>query len=439
MRARRRFPFPLVAGITLLASAAALSAGAASAAPLVVGDTTPPKVYTQNFGPRAVDLAAGTKDVVITLTTTDETGVRTPTAGFRAVNTDESFGFGPMTRVSGTAQQTNWQRRITVPTSALRTWYVVVNPLVDTLGNAETQSHPDFSAMTGYNSSIPSAPTAPSALSGFPGNTMANIYCMGGPEWNGGSPITGYRVTATPGGMTMTGTSCNFLMKGLTNGVTYTFTVAAINARGASEESRPTAPMTARPAFRKTPPPVVTGVAKVAYTLTAAPGTWEPTPDQLTYRWGHLKDDGSGTATPIAGATSLTYKVKESDRGHRLAFEVTASKAGGYPTVTRAFWTTRVPLGLTVKPTPVVTGTAKVGSTLTATAGTWEPAPVTLTYRWYRVASTGSTSPISGATARSYTPVATDGGYRLQVVVTGSKAEYQTVLRPSAVTAAVAR
>ncbi|PVZ52333.1 hypothetical protein C9424_20360, partial [Arthrobacter sp. H-02-3] len=33
-------------------------------------------------------------------------------------------------------------------------------------------------------------------------------------------------------------------------------------------------------------------------------------------------------------------------------------------------------------PVPTITGTAKVGSTLTAVPGTWGPAPVTLAYQW---------------------------------------------------------
>ena len=58
-------------------------------------------------------------------------------------------------------------------------------------------------------------------------------------------------------------------------------------------------------------------------------------------------------------------------------------------------------LKLKTTSTPTVSGTAKVGSTLTAKAGTWAPAPVTLAYQWYR----GSVR-IAGATKSTYTVTA---------------------------------
>ncbi|GAB4100705.1 S8 family serine peptidase [Sinomonas halotolerans] len=84
-------------------------------------------------------------------------------------------------------------------------------------------------------------------------------------------------------------------------------------------------------------------------------------------------------------------------------------------------------------PVPTVGGTAKVGSTLTATAGTWEPAPVELAYQWKR----GGVA-IPGATAAAYTAVAADAGTSLSVTVTGTKSGFDPVSQTSAGTAAVA-
>jgi hypothetical protein len=64
---------------------------------------------------------------------------------------------------------------------------------------------------------------------------------------------------------------------------------------------------------------------------------------------------------------------------------------------------------------------------------------VTLTYRWYRVSTTGASTAISSATAGRYLATAADRGFRLKVTVTGSKAGYTTVARTSAMTAGVAR
>jgi hypothetical protein len=55
---------------------------------------------------------------------------------------------------------------------------------------------------------------------------------------NTGIPtVTSYRVTSTPGGITATGASSPITVSGLTNGTSYTFTVAAINAAGTGPES----------------------------------------------------------------------------------------------------------------------------------------------------------------------------------------------------------
>ena len=99
----------------------------------------------------------------------------------------------------------------------------------------------------------PAAPAAPTVV---PGNGDA-VVSFTAPVWDGGSPVTGHRVTAAPGGASCTATapatSCT--VGGLTNGTGYTFTVAAINAVGTGVSSP--ASTTARPG----PPPAPTSVS----------------------------------------------------------------------------------------------------------------------------------------------------------------------------------
>jgi murein DD-endopeptidase MepM/ murein hydrolase activator NlpD len=177
-----------------------------------------------------------------------------------------------------------------------------------------------------------------------------------------------------------------------------------------------------------TPTPTISGTAAVGQTLTAVPGTWGPAPVTLTYQWYR----GS---TAISGATATTYQVQTADVGSTLKVSVTGSK-DGYPSVTKTSANTATVAGLTLSPTPTptISGTARVGRTLTAVPGTWGPAPVTLTYQWYR-----GSSAISGATSQTYVIKSGDRGYRLKVVVTGSKPGYTTVKKTSASTSTVKR
>ena len=65
---------------------------------------------------------------------------------------------------------------------------------------------------------------------------------------------------------------------------------------------------------------------------------------------------------------------------------------------------------------PSVSGTAKVGGTLTCSTGTWTgEAPISYAYQWQR-----GTTDISGATSSSYTAVSGDAGFTLRCKVTAS-------------------
>lgn len=68
------------------------------------------------------------------------------------------------------------------------------------------------------------------------GNGQATVYFTA-PASNGGTPITSYTVTASPGGATSTGTGSPIVVTGLTNGTAYTFTVTAINSAGTGATS----------------------------------------------------------------------------------------------------------------------------------------------------------------------------------------------------------
>ncbi len=82
----------------------------------------------------------------------------------------------------------------------------------------------------------PTVPDAPTIGTATAGNTEA-IVTFSAPADNGGSAITSYTATSSPGGFTSSGASSPLTVTGLTNGVEYTFTVTATNAIGTSVPS----------------------------------------------------------------------------------------------------------------------------------------------------------------------------------------------------------
>ncbi len=86
---------------------------------------------------------------------------------------------------------------------------------------------------------LPSPPGAPMGVSATPGDASATITWTA-PTGDGGSPITGYRVTTIPSsdGCTVTATTCT--LTGLTSGTEYVVSVVATNAAGSSEPATTT-------------------------------------------------------------------------------------------------------------------------------------------------------------------------------------------------------
>ncbi|MDR1791012.1 MAG: WD40 repeat domain-containing protein, partial [Propionibacteriaceae bacterium] len=170
--------------------------------------------------------------------------------------------------------------------------------------------------------------------------------------------------------------------------------------------------------FKKAPVPKISGVKKVGRKLTAKAGTWSPAA-QLTYNWYR-----NGKA--IAGAYKSTYTLTAKDLGKKITVKVTGYRNNYAKTPKKSVATVKIGLGeLILKPAPIISGTGKVGSTLTAKAGTWKPA-VKKAYQWYR-----NGKAIKGATKSTYKLVKADAGKKITVKLTATKAGYKTVAKTS--------
>ncbi len=133
------------------------------------------------------------------------------------------------------------------------------------------------------------APSSPSSVIA----TAADGYAIVGfaaPSSPGGSPITSYTVTASPGGLTMDGISSPIIIDGLTNGVAYSFSLYATNSFGdsaPSPSSNTVTPATySGPAFRSVPAPTI----RATYIPISGDFDGNGTGDILWYRPGKSSD-----------------------------------------------------------------------------------------------------------------------------------------------------
>ncbi|MFI1466229.1 hypothetical protein [Streptomyces wuyuanensis] len=167
-----------------------------------------------------------------------------------------------------------------------------------------------------------------------------------------------------------------------------TVTVTAARAGSSPVAATSAAVTVAKGAAPKaTVAPRISGSVRTGVKVTAVAGTWSPAATSYAYQW-------RANGAMITGATAGTYTVPTSLLGKKLTVTVTARRTGhGDGAVTSAAIV--VAQGVPPKATkaPAITGTAKVGRTLTANRGTWTPAPTSYGYQWYAngVAITGAT------------------------------------------------
>ena len=169
-------------------------------------------------------------------------------------------------------------------------------------------------------STTPGAPTGVSAALGSNRITVT----WSAPLSSGGAAVSGYLLTASPGGRTCQTTSAlSCAMTGLTNGVSYTFSVVAINRNGSSSASLPSAPVIASP-----PPGAPVSPTAVRANSSAIVSWSAPVPNGGLAVTGYLVAAVPGGAT-CTTTGALTCTVVGLVNGTSYAFTVVASNPAG--------------------------------------------------------------------------------------------------------------
>ena len=138
----------------------------------------------------------------------------------------------------------------------------------------------------------------------------------------------------------------------------------------------------------------------------------------------HVGSNGSYT---IHGLPAGQYRIKISASGFPTQW-FAGTDAGGAQLVKldrrqkkSVNLTLRADPGIASTGRPTISGTTKVGRTLTASKGSWASTPTTYTYQWVR-----NGSPNKGATSKTYKLRSADHGAKIQVRV-GAKVDANTV------------
>ena len=199
--------------------------------------------------------------------------------------------FSVATRVVGDINDGTYSAALTIPPNAAPGTYPIgAIVLIDRAGNQMTLSPAQIAASgfpIGFTIGGSGPPDPPTNVSATAGDHAATVSWIA-PLSAGASSLVAYSVVASPGGnsTTVDGVTTSATVVGLTNGVSYTFTVVAMNSTTSSAPSVPSNAVV--PGGPDLSAPVLTS-------LVASPATVDPRIAPVTVSVTmHITDGGTG-------------------------------------------------------------------------------------------------------------------------------------------------
>lgn len=163
-------------------------------------------------------------------------------------------------------------------------------------------------------------PLAPTNVTAIAGDGLA-VVSFASPDDDGGSAITGYEVTASPGMLTAAGTRSPITVAGLSNGVSYTFTVKAINGAGTGAASEPSNSVVPSAAEQTNDSGSDSPSPSLASSAPSGPSAPSPASGAALLVNGKAEQAGTTTASTRNDQSVLTIAVDQKKLEERLLSE----------------------------------------------------------------------------------------------------------------------
>jgi beta-glucanase (GH16 family) len=303
----------------------------------------------------------------------------------------------------------------------------------------------DWVKQYAYTGDAGTAPAAPSGVVATPGDTSANVSWTAPSDGN--SALTGYTVTAQPGGATITvprtnnnntdpATSATFT--GLTPGTAYTFSVSASNTFGSSAVSAASAPVTVTGT-----PPAVTAPTAAFVPQSTLGSTASATDVPVQVSWGATAGSaaicdedlyrnlagGATTSLSLSPATATTATDRLSGTGAIVGYQAQADGCNGLSSPLTAGPSYAYQLVQDNSPAASYAGAWTITSCASCSGGSTATAKVNGASVTYTVrnadaaALVGQQGPAQGSMA-----VYVDGTYMATVSNNASSAKYRRLL-----------
>ena len=241
-----------------------------------------------------------------------------PAGGYTATITGSWF---TPTTTAAFGVEANLGTTIGTPTSNSMTVTVPPGPagaadliLTNVAGPSQPLGVNASGTFTYVNPPLPAFPPSPPRdVTAVAGDASATVVWTA-PANPGSFPVSNYSVTASPGGKTCLTPTLTCQVTGLTNGMTYTFIVKALNGAGWSAESAPSNAVT--PKATAKPSITITGsrdgssirVAGTTTELTGSVTPWVKFPGQTGYT--------QGTARPAITDNAFTWSRKANKKAY---------------------------------------------------------------------------------------------------------------------------